>query len=648
MKKNFKLFAALFFSVVANAQSDMLHYIVDLNKVENDILKIELKVPQMKEDEVSFNLPKMVPGTYSIYDFGRFASDLKAFDEKGNELKVNKKDVNSWVISDAKRLRKITYNVEDTWDTKQDNVIFEPAGTNFDKDRVFVFNNHGIFGFFKGMEYSPIRIEVDRPAKFFAGTAMKRVGGDEDTDIFEASSYHLLVDSPIMFAEPDTAIIRVGNADVLIHTYSPTGKVKSKDLVADIFPVLDAQREYLGGKLPVDNYAFLIFLNKGGQTYLSGSAGALEHSYSSFYCLFEGEPSSIAQTVRDVAAHEFFHVVTPLSIHSEEIHYFDFIDPKMSQHLWLYEGVTEYSAQHVQVKQGLVSIEHFLNEMSQKMATADYFDNSISFTEMSKTCLDKNKKQYSNVYLKGALIGMAIDLKLRILSAGKYGIQHLMIDLSKKYGIDKPFKDDELFDEMAALSGFPEIKDFMLKHVGGTEDLPTAALMKEAGINYADKGFAEELSMFGFNPQRGITFDMKTQRLKLLGDGIDQFGNELGFKDADMIKSWNGEELTLTNVQSLLTSYAMSAAEGNELSVTVLREIQLPAKEKKKRDKAIKKGKKVEDLALEEVNLSGKLKKIKTPQKHAFNIDENATEKQMMIRKSWLGVYKRDSEIPKK
>ena len=54
----------------------------------------------------------------------------------------------------------------------------------------------------------------------------------------------------------------------------------------------------------------------------------------------------------DNAAHEFFHIVTPLSIHSEEIQYFDFNQPKMSEHLWLYEGSTEYHAHMVQEKYG--------------------------------------------------------------------------------------------------------------------------------------------------------------------------------------------------------------------------------------------------------------------------------------------------------
>jgi predicted metalloprotease with PDZ domain len=60
----------------------------------------------------------------------------------------------------------------------------------------------------------------------------------------------------------------------------------------------------------------------------------------------------------DVVSHEFFHIVTPLSIHSKEIQDF-YNDPKMSEHLWMYEGVTEYFANLFQINQGLITEEDF-------------------------------------------------------------------------------------------------------------------------------------------------------------------------------------------------------------------------------------------------------------------------------------------------
>jgi predicted metalloprotease with PDZ domain len=615
-----KLLVSLLSLATLQLSAQTYEYKVDLNNTANDQLAVELKVPALKQKDLYFHLPAMVPGTYSVYNFGRFVSDFKAFDKEGKELSVEHPDANTWKIINAKTAAKVTYKVEDTWDTEKSNVIFEPAGTNIDKD-VFVFNNHGIFGYFKKYEKLPYKIEVDRPEGMFGGTGMKRTGGDADTDIFETENYNSLVDNPIMFSAPDTAMFQVGEASILIQTYSPTGRVKSKDLTADIKPILEAQREYLGGKLPVDHYVFLIFLNKEGGLYLSGSAGALEHSYSSFYCLFEGDPSGISQTVRDVAAHEFFHIVTPLNIHSKEIHDFDFINPEMSAHLWLYEGGTEYAAQHVQVKQKLIPIQQFLATMSQKMRQAEMFNPKLPFTTMSKTCLDKNKSQYNNVYLKGALINMCLDMELRKLSNGNYGTQALMNDLSKKYGINKPFKDKCLFKDIGKITGYKkEMKNFFARYVDGTDPLPIEDLMKDFGVNYQAKGTITELSPFGFNINSGVTFNFAKKLIEVKASGIDVFGKDiLGLEGGDLLYKWQGNKLTMETLQSLLGQHQMAAKEGLELSITVLR--------------------KNAAGEYEEKELKGTLRKIPVEVTHALFVNDKATAEQAKMRTAWLGDY---------
>lgn len=603
-------------SLVAQNNPDLIYnYKVDLSNIESDLLKVELElVESLEEREIVFHLPKIVPGTYSIYNFGRFVKrkSLKAYKANGRKLKVEQLDKNSWKIEKSHKLARLEYEVEDTWDTDKPNVIFEPAGTNFDKD-VFVLNNHGIFGYFEGYTRVPYDITIDRPADLFGGTALTRTGGDMDTDIFRAESYNELVDAPILFAAPDTAIIKVGETEVLIHTYSPTGRVSSKALVADIQPILEAQRQYLGGSLPVDRYAFLIFLNEEGQNYLSRSAGALEHSYSSFYTLFEGEPEGIAQTVRDVAAHEFFHIVTPLNIHSEEIHNFNFIEPEMSEHLWLYEGVTEYSAQHVQVKQGMMPLSQFFKVMGDKMSTAERFKQNLSFTEMSKTCLDKNKSQYYNVYQKGALIGMAVDLKLLILSEGEYGIQELMADLAKEYGPSRPFKDEKLFAEIARISGYPEMETFFNEHVGGTEPLPLAALLDQAGINYFETGRLKILSPLG-GFEENKAFKMSFAGIKVKdANAFDSFSDtKIGFQENDLILEWNGKKLDLQNINTILGNYAAAAKAGDEIRVTVLRD------EK-------------------EVVLKGNLSEVEMERPHVFKLKPNPSEQELKVLRAWLG-----------
>lgn len=92
----------------------------------------------------------------------------------------------------------------------------------------------------------------------------------------------------------------------------------------------------------------------------------------------------------------------------------------MSRHLWMYEGVTEYFAHLFQVNQGLINNQEFYDRISSKIESSMNFNDTIPFTVMSQNILEEPyKSDYYNVYLKGALIGLALDIRLRELSDGK-------------------------------------------------------------------------------------------------------------------------------------------------------------------------------------------------------------------------------------
>ena len=55
----------------------------------------------------------------------------------------------------------------------------------------------------------------------------------------------------------------------------------------------------------------------------------------------------------------------------------------MSEHLWMYEGFTEYFAQHFQVHEGLVSEDQFFGTMMDKINGSKAYDDELSFTKMS-------------------------------------------------------------------------------------------------------------------------------------------------------------------------------------------------------------------------------------------------------------------------
>lgn len=634
MRLHVSMIVLVLLSFTASAQSKKTpgyDYRVDLTRVVDDKLFVELIPPPVKQEEIVFFLPKMIPGTYAIEDYGRFVSDFKAFDKKGLLLPVEKIDTNAWKIKSATKLARITYRIEDSFDTKLEGPeIFWPAGTNIEENKNFVINSSGFFGYFQGLKDVPFSLAVTRAKDFYGSTGLipvktgepvAKVQAEKGTtaqekrvDRYQTTNYDQLVDSPIMYAAVDTAVVRVGKTEVLIGSYSPNKKVTAKEIAASVKEVLQAQKQFLGGTLPVDKYAFIFYFTDQPVN----SYGALEHSYSSMYYMPEATIEDMNQQLRDFAAHEFFHIVTPLTIHSEEIGHFDFNDPKMSRHLWLYEGVTEFFAGNVQVKYGLITPDEYLNIIREKLLIADQFIDDVAFTELSKGALDQYKEQYYNVYMKGALIGMCLDIKLRQLSKGAYGMQNLVADLGKKFGKDRAFQDDKLFDEITALT-YPEIGEFLKRYVGGPESLPLQEIFKTVGILYMPEVANETLTLGLENESVALAMLDKKPKLSIGNvDALNEQGKALGFENGDILMKINGE--TIPDLGPELGAYIErqqgSLKEGNTLSYTVLR--------------------KDANGDNKELELKAVIKKVNRPQRHVLSFDPNATPEQLALRKAWL------------
>ena len=558
--------------------------------------------------------PAMVPGTYDVYDFGRFISNFKVEGKDGKIITIEILDKNSYKLSPANAIKEISYDVEDTWDTEiKEKIVFEPGGTNIEEGKNFSLNTHGFFGYFKNKIENKFILEVTKPKGFYASTSLTDIKNGETKDVLTVFDYHNLVDSPIMYSMPDTTSIQIGKSQILISVYSPNKVVTSNFISRNLKELLLAQADYLGGELPIDKYAFLFYFTDKAS--LSGASGALEHSYSSFYFLPEADTADLAQEIRDVSAHEFFHIVTPLSIHSKEIGEFDFNNPQMSKHLWLYEGLTEYAAHHMQVKSGLIEYDAFFNVLVNKMQNArENYNDTVPFTIMSKYALDKYKKEYTNVYEKGALIGMCLDVMLRYYSAGKYGTQDLMKDLSKQYGKTKSFNDDDLFNDIEKLT-YKEIRYFLDNYVAGSKPLPYKDIFSLVGLNYTDKKIEEKITLGGIS----VGYNPKTNHLVVVNTSkLDAFGKKLKFKEEDEIVTFNNRKLTLDNMKEILGGFMQNAKVGDKLVIEVLRK-------DKKGNEVIK-------------TLKAKVKPVKVTETDIIEINEKATEQQLLARKMWLGI----------
>lgn len=558
-----------------NPKKEGVEVTINLTDVKEDQVLVTVKAPKIKTNEINYSLPKTVPGTYSEDNFGRFIIDFKAYDAKGQLLTVSKTDDNTWSIKNAKLLVKVTYLVNDTFDTekgrgfgKED--VFSPTGTNIDVDKNFILNLHGFIGYFQDKKDMPYKVTITHPAPLWGATSMTDKDPSTTTDVFEMPLYSELLENPIMYAKPDYTTFTVDGMDIQIAVYSPTGKFTAESITPEMKTMMTAQKTFLGKINSTKKYTVILYLSTMTPTDAKGF-GALEHPTATTVVLPEMMPKDeLVKSMKDVVSHEFFHIVTPLTIHSKEIQYFDYNAPKMSEHLWMYEGVTEYFANLFQINQGLITEDEFYTRIAEKIEQANTLNDTMVFTTMSANVLKTPyKEQYLNVYQKGALIGMCLDIQIRQSSEGKRGILDLMRQLSNEYGVSKPFNDADLFAKITSLT-YPEVGAFLTKYVSGPAPIPYYEYLSKVGVTKTTKKTPDGIFLKGQVPYISVNHENKEISVALNKE-LNVFYTNLDLRGGDIILAINEKPYSLDNIYEMITE-SQKWKENEAISIKIKRD----------------------------------------------------------------------------
>ncbi len=530
---------------------------LDLVGTDQDRVMVSVDPGAFPEGPVRFLIPKTVPGTYSTDNYGRYVEGLQAVDYKGKPLEVRRENPNQWVVSDGANLDRITYWVNDSYDAEQggEEAPFSPAGTNIKAPDHFMLNLHGFVGYFEDLEELPYELVIRAPGALKAATSLQGTRGEDGSYIYRAGRYFDIIDNPIQFTPSAPEYFQVGDITVGLSVYSPNGQYTAADFRPSMQRMMEAQKAFLGDIDGTRTYNILLYLSTMEEDDAMGF-GALEHHTSTVVVLPEQLPlPQLEETMIDVVSHEFFHIVTPLNVHSEEVQYFDYNDPKMSAHLWMYEGTTEYFANLFQIRQGLIEEADFYARIMGKIQNAMAYNDALSFIEMSRNVLDPAyEPQYANVYEKGALINMALDIILREQSGGSMGVLGLMKALSAKYDQDTPFKDEALIDEIVAMT-YPEVRTFFDTHVIGDTPIDYQRFFAKVGLVMGDREVESGYFIKDLQSQMPfIDVDPSDTDRIFVREGIDlnSFLTGLGAQGGDEIKEINGTEITLQGMQMIV------------------------------------------------------------------------------------------------
>lgn len=543
------------------AQENSFVYEVDFTN-KNDAFNVTLTVPQLSENDAIYSFVSYAPGVHQPLDFGRFVKMFKVYDKAGNELLTNKISTNDFRILEPTKVSKIIYEIDDSFDMSTEyHPIYPMSGTGINDDYI-VLNTHGVFGYFKNLKNTPIKLKIKLEETKIIGTALN-VG---ENGYYEIESYYHLTDSPILMGNKlSYAHTTVDNIQVEVYVHSPSDEITAQMVLDQASDILNAAENYIGYS-PVDRYTFLMYFASPRDIQampVFQSGGALEHSLSSTYAL--PDMPQYLPLLKNIIAHEFMHILSPLHLHSNVLADFDYSNPvSEDQHVWLYEGVTEWVSYNMQVKSGIATSQDYLNYLSEKANSSEQYNAEYSLTRISREwSTDEGNKQYGNIYQLGALTAAMLDIKLLQLSNGSKGLREVYLGLIKKYGKETPFDNTTFFDTLVEMT-YPEIADFIENHIKKNTPFDFENEMKSLGIKYYRKRLNPENL-----PTMGLTIrPANNNQPTVMSMSSDYTGTKVQI--GDIITNINGTELNESTYQGLFESITKMKI-GDEYQLDIIR-----------------------------------------------------------------------------
>ncbi len=497
--------------------------------------EVTLVIPDAGEQPVDLAMPVWTPGSYLVREFARNVQEFAAFDDAGATLRWEKISKNIWRVYPG-RPGSVT--------AKYRVYAFETSVRTSCLDDTHGFvNGASVFMYAGGRLGSPCLLHVDAPPGWDRiSTGLARAG--DETGAFYAPDFDTLLDCPIEIGRQREYGFFVEGVPHLVSLYGE-GNVDPERLCSDLQKIV-AEAAAVTGEIPYREYLFLISL-------LEGSGSGLEHTNSTALHVnrWTFRPDASYKKFLNLAAHELFHAWNIKRIRPDTLGPFDYGGENYTRLLWFSEGLTEYYADQLMRRAGLVTPQEYLEELSRAIKSVQDTPGRLvesvadaSFDAWIKFYRQDPHSQNATVsyYTKGALIGMVLDLEIRHRQAGS-SLDDVMRFLYDRYyrKLNRGFAAEELRHafEQAAGGSLAEIFE---EYVYGTRELDYERYLGYAGLRFDSPPAPESGGAQGY---LGIAAQIADARLMVVGVPAGSPAYECGLSVNDEILAVDGFRVSL-------------------------------------------------------------------------------------------------------
>lgn len=463
----------------------MLHYQIEFDDYRQHLIHVTLRF--VADPTQVLSLPTWIPGSYLIREFSKHIESVRAYDEEGRLLEIQKFEKNKWrLFNTDHELITVEYDVY-AYD-------LSVRGAYVDQTRLYVNPACACLGL-EGQEDKTVEVELFLPdeLKHFqlaTGMASKSLVNGRFT--LKAKNYAELIDAPFELAEQTRFSFE---ANGIPHEFVVSGKhaMNAVRMQQDIEKIC-ATEISMFGSAPFANYTFMTMAT-------ANSYGGLEHPNStSLISPREDlpkanepeEPSEDYQRFLGLCSHEYFHSWLVKFIRPENFVNYDLNKEGYTSLLWIFEGFTSYYDDLILLRSGVISQASYIKLL--KTQIDRYLQNPGRFVQsVSESSFDAWVKFYrqdensnnagTSYYNKGCLVALCLDLGLRLRGSSLDALMRKLYENAQK-GIQVHERTIvELCNELTGDNWIEQINHL----INTTDELPLDQLFPEFGLSYSLK-----------------------------------------------------------------------------------------------------------------------------------------------------------------
>ena len=463
----------------------MLHYQIEFDDYRQHLVHVTLRF--LADPTQVLSLPTWIPGSYLIREFSKHIESVKAYDEAGRILKIQKFEKNKWrLFNTDHELITVEYDVY-AYD-------LSVRGAYVDQNRLYVNPACACLGL-EGQESKAIEVEVFLPDElkhFQIATGLKTKSLVKGRYTLYADNYAELIDAPFELAEQTRFSFE---ANGIAHDFVVSGQhtMNEQRMKQDIERIC-ATEISMFGSAPFNDYTFMTMAT--GNSY-----GGLEHPNSTSLITPRSdlpkasepeEPSEDYQRFLGLCSHEYFHSWLVKFIRPENFVNYDLNKEGYTSLLWIFEGFTSYYDDLILLRSGVINQASYLKLL--KAQIDRYLQNPGRFVQtVAESSFDAWVKFYrqdensnnagTSYYNKGCLVALCLDLGLRLRGSSLDELMRKLYENAQK-GIQ--VHERTIYELCQELTGDNWIEQ--VNHlINTTDELPLDQLLPEFGIQYQIK-----------------------------------------------------------------------------------------------------------------------------------------------------------------